>query len=415
MKRAEEVFIALWCTVMPITSFVLIPSIPGTIPAYLLALVSVGFIAARMIMGEIDPRMFGYLKILFISILLWLLLVAGSQLGHIFSNRSGFGDAYMIAPDDPTVLFRSGLFTQSMYLFACILIAIYLRFFFQPHMMRYVYWGAYLMAIYGIYEWLLYFIFKMPGDFLENRVYGMDRADTHTGSWSQGIDFAGINLLRIKSTFGEPSFFSAAVVPYFFLALDNKKTVLTALLLFVAFFSTSTSCYISLAICFVVRTFTVGSPNLFTVLLFSVGLYAMASLFPDTFNQLFGEKFSGDNESGQAHQKGMQSLGDLLSTFSLFNWIFGIGLGYIYAGVTFAVFFNTGLLGFAIYIFMFCKPMILLGHKDLEALGLKTALFGILVAYTLNVSEFFLPTTWMFIGLAYWKLNQVKTVELVPA
>jgi len=417
MKKIEEFYVALLCIVMPITNFVVIPMIPGTIPAFLLAPLSLGFIAVRMITQVDDRRVAGYLKTLLGAIFFWALLVAGSQLGHILDDRHSFGDVSIIVPGDPTVLFRMSMFTQSTYLFACVLIAIYLCFFFQPRMMRYVYWGAYLMALYGIYEWIFFLIFKEPGDFLGNRVYGMGLASQHTGSWSQNIDFAGINMLRIKSTFGEPSFFSAAVVPYFFLAMANRQHLLTGLLLFTAFFSTSTSCYLSLACCFLFRSFWLGKgigPNIAIAALFAFGLLAMALLYPDTFNTLFIDKFSGESASGQDHVKAFDSLMDLLGTFSLMNWFFGVGIGYIYSGVTPAVLFNSGLIGLGLYIYMFWKPILGLHGQEGESLGLKTAMFGIFVAYTINVSEFYLPTTWMFIGLAYWKLAQQRTVAELP-
>src|ERR1700730_12730006 len=37
-------FIALWCVLMPLTSVLLIPSVQGTIPAYVLAFTSVFFV-----------------------------------------------------------------------------------------------------------------------------------------------------------------------------------------------------------------------------------------------------------------------------------------------------------------------------------------------------------------------------------
>ena len=86
--------------------------------------------------------------------------------------------------------------------------------------MRYVLWGAWFLALYGIYEWLFFLIFKQPGDFIANRMYG-----DHPGSWSQTMQVGPLTLLRIKSTFGEPSWFSAAVIPYFFLALQIQAKV----------------------------------------------------------------------------------------------------------------------------------------------------------------------------------------------
>ena len=44
MKGLPNWFMALWCVLMPLTSFLLIPSVQGTIPAYILAFVSVFFV-----------------------------------------------------------------------------------------------------------------------------------------------------------------------------------------------------------------------------------------------------------------------------------------------------------------------------------------------------------------------------------
>src|SRR5258708_12921095 len=86
--------------------------------------------------------------------------------------------------------------------------------------MRFVLWGGWFLAIYGIYEWLFFLIMGQPGDFLANRTYG---EDLHTASWSQAIQLGPLNLLRIKSTFGQPSFFSPALIPHLFLALEYTR------------------------------------------------------------------------------------------------------------------------------------------------------------------------------------------------
>src|SRR5258708_32560292 len=154
---------------------------------------------------------------------------------------------FMNNPSDTRVVFRSVLFTQSLYLAACLCIALFFRFFFRAEWMRYVLWGAWFLAIYGIYEWLFYLIFGQPGDFIANRTYG---EGMQTASWSQAIQIGPLNLLRIKSTFGEPSFFSAGVIPYLFLALEYKRKWLSAPLLFFTVFSTSTSAFIGLTFSF---------------------------------------------------------------------------------------------------------------------------------------------------------------------
>ena len=151
---------------------------------------------------------------------IWLLLLCGSQLGHLLSNRHDFGDMFLNNPSDTRVVFRTVLFTQSLYLAACLCIALFFRFYFRAEWMRYVLWGGWFLAIYGIYEWLYFLIFHQPGDFIANRTYGEFE---HTGSWSQAIELGPLTLLRIKSTFGEPSFFSAGVIPYLFVALEYHR------------------------------------------------------------------------------------------------------------------------------------------------------------------------------------------------
>ena len=108
----------------------------------------------------------------------------------------------MNSPEDTRVVLRSVTYTQSLYLAACLAIALFFRFFFRPQWMIYVLWGAWFLAIYGIYEWLYFLIFQQPGDFIANRTYGESMHHEEVGPRSfQSWDL--LALLRIKSTFGE--------------------------------------------------------------------------------------------------------------------------------------------------------------------------------------------------------------------
>ena len=89
------------------------------------------------------------------------------------------------------------------------------------------------------------------------------------------------------------------------------------------------------------------------------------------------------------------------------NRLFGIGFGYYYGSVFTTVLINTGWIGLAVYCYGFLKPAIFL-RSDNDGLALKVGLATIFFLYWINVSEFFLPTTWMFLGLAYWRLDQQK-------
>jgi hypothetical protein len=407
MKGIPTWFIALWCVLMPVTSFLVIRSAQGTIPAYVLAFVSVGFVILGRDSGQPCIQRRRYISVAVAMGAIWLLLLCGSQLGHLVSERRDFGDMFLNNPSDTRVVLRSVLFTQTLYLAACLCIALFFRFFFRPEWMRYVLWGGWFLAIYGIYEWLFFLVFQQPGDFLGNRTYG---EELHTGSWSQAIQIGPLNLLRIKSTFGEPSFLSAAVVPYLFLALENRRKLLSIALLFCTVFSTSTSAYAGLAfglfLYFLLKR-KLNLPIILTILLFVGAIAAIYFAFPDTFDSIFTNKLNAQNDSGDLHQVANQATSETVKTFTLMNHLFGIGFGYYYGSVFSAVLINTGWIGLFVYLYAFLKPAILLRSDD-GGVALRVGIATIFFLYLINVSELFLPTTWMFLGLAYWQLDQQK-------
>jgi hypothetical protein len=407
MKGISNWFVTLWCMLMPLTSFLVIRSAQGTIPAYILGFISVGLVILGRDGGQPSLQRRHYITIAIVVGAIWLLLLCGSQLGHLISDRHDFGELFLNNPSDTRVVLRSVIFTQTLYLVACLCIALFFRFFFRPEWMRYVLWGAWFLAIYGIYEWLFFLVFQQPGDFLGNRTYG---EEMQTGSWSQSIQFGPLNLLRIKSTFGEPSFLSAAVVPYLLLALENRKKLLSAALLFCTVFSTSTSAYAGLAFalfiyCVLKRKFTL--PLILILLLFAGTLVGLYFVYPDTFDAIITNKINGEAGSGDMHQAANEAMIATIKTFTPMNHLFGIGFGYYYGSVLTTVLINTGWIGLLVYFYAFLKPAILL-RSDSGALALKVGIATIFFLYCINVSEFFLPTTWMFLGLAYWRLDQQK-------
>ena len=393
----------LWCTVMPITTFLLIPSVQGTIPPYLLAFASAMLVLTSGETGWFESQRSRYLGAALLLAGIWLLLFCGSQLGHLVSNRHDFGDLHLIRHEDRRVLFRPALFTQTLYLAACVCTALFFRFFFREEWMRYVLWGAWFLALYGIYEWIFFLVFKQPGDFIGNRMYG-----DHPGSWSQGIQVGPRTLLRIKSTLGEPSWFSAVVIPYFFLALQYKRKLLSAALLFCIVFSTSTSAYIAFTfalILYAVFKRRVSASLLVAALLFA-GVFAIFYfLFPETFYEMFTAKFRGESTSATGRIEHAAAANDAEATFTLLNRIFGIGFGYHYSGVYSAVLINTGWIGMMVYFYAFLKPVILLRSEGGE-LPLRVCIATLFFLFHLSVSELFIPTTWMFLGIAYWYLDK---------
>jgi hypothetical protein len=405
MKSLPVWMVAIWCVLMPLTSFLLIPSAQGTIPAYLLAFASVLLVTLSHNGGQPSAQRTRYFTLMLLVAGLWVLLFCGSQLGLILSDRHDFGDVFLNSPSDTRVLFRTVLFTQTLYLAACLCIALFFRFFFRSEWMRYVLWGGWFLAIYGIYEWVFFLIFQQPGDFIANRTYG---EDLRTGSWSQFIQLGPFSLLRIKSTFGEPSFFSAAVIPYLFLALQNKRKWLSAALLFCLVFSTSSSSYIAFPFALIIYCLFQRKLNVsiaIILLLFAGAFATLYFAFPDTYQSMFTAKLSGENDSGEIHRFAAETMNELVNSLSIANRVFGIGFGYFYGSVFTALLVNTGWIGLIVYSYAFLKPVFLL-RADNGGLALRVAVATLFFLFYINVSELFLPTTWMFLGLAYWRLDQ---------
>ena len=405
MKGLPRWFVPLWCTVMPVTSFLVIPSVQGTIPAYLMAFASAVLVMASGETGWFESQRSRYLCTALLLTGIWLLLFCGSQFGHLISNRHGFGDLKLIRADDTRVLFRPAMFTQTLYLGACICIALFFRFFFREEWMRYVLWGAWFLALYGIYEWMFFLVFKQPGDFIANRMYG-----DHPGSWSQTMQVGPFTLLRIKSTLGEPSWFSAVVIPYFFLALQYKRKLLSAALLFCIVFSTSTSAFIAFTFALILYGLfknKLTASLLVAALLFAGAFAILYFSFPETFNEMFSAKFRGENNSGQSRLEHAAAANDAEATFTLLNRLFGIGFGYHYSGVFFAILMNTGWIGIMVYLYAFLKPVILLPTDDC-GVALKVCVATLFFLFYISVSELFLPTTWMVFGIAYWYLDKAR-------
>src|ERR1700722_12529784 len=127
MQSLEKYYVAIWCLFMPVTSLVLIPAVQGTIIPYMLALGSIVFVLFKINFGCITPPVAGYFKNFLMVAVLWTVLLVGSQLSDMV-NPLNILDMGTIS-DESRLLLRASLFTQSLYLVACVMIALYFRYF----------------------------------------------------------------------------------------------------------------------------------------------------------------------------------------------------------------------------------------------------------------------------------------------
>ena len=406
MRKFEEYYVALWCLTMPITSFLLIPVVQGTIFAYMLAFGSLGLVLLKINSGQVSARVLSYFKMLALTFMLWVVLLCGSQLADMVNPQVNIQDMFALS-DEPTMILRSSLFTQSLYMFACVMIALYFRYFMPEAWLKYVSWGAWFLVIYGLYDWTFFLVFHESGDFIANRTFGQG---DHPGSWSQSLDIGGLQLLRLKSSLGEPSFFAAVVIPYLFMAMEGKQRFLALLLFGCAILSTSTTAYAGLVACFFVQALWTNKSRRASIITLGVVVLAIIGLgllFPDTFRFLFLDKVSGDTESGRDRLNSIEDFKSLFAQFGVLNWIFGVGFGYLYFSLLWSLTANTGLIGVCAFVFAFLKPAVLLPREP-KSEWLKISMVAILVVVAITLSELFIPTTWMFLGLAYRRLDQLE-------
>src|SRR5258708_35512776 len=80
-----ECFVAGWLTLMPVNSFVVIPAIQGTTPAYLLAFVSLFLVFLPSYSAATAEVRRGYIKAIVCLALLWVLNFCVSQIVNLSS------------------------------------------------------------------------------------------------------------------------------------------------------------------------------------------------------------------------------------------------------------------------------------------------------------------------------------------
>lgn len=148
-------------------------------------------------------------------------------------------------------------------------------------------------------------------------------------------------------------------------------------------------------------------PALILFATLGAALVVMSLIFPEIFRSLFQDKFAGDTSSGKIRLEAFAGYSALFAQFNPINWLFGVGFGYTYYSLAWSLTANIGLLGDAVALFAFLKPIIFLTRDPLSE-ALRMSLISTLVVIALTLSESFIPITWMLLGLAYWQLDRQR-------
>jgi hypothetical protein len=403
MKYSELIhrYFYVWAIFLPITSFLIMPSVQGTTIAYVFALSSIVVVLFGSVFRE---------KIYFNNVisflLVYLLLYLLSQFGLLYSHSVDLTGTNLIDLDSVTLFFRSSSITQSIYLFSGVLTFLFVKNFYKENWDRYIFLGALGIAVYGLYEVTYFQIFKANGDFISNRMFG-----EHTGSWFQLTQVGSLTIERLKSLTGEPSMAAFTLLPYWIYALHKRKYKTQFILLLSLLLTTSTTAYIGIVlygIC-ILLFFKLGDK--FNAIVPLVGMILGLILYNPISNyfKLFVlDKFFTTNISGTERQSSFDFHMDFFNHLPFMNKLFGIGFGVIRSADMFSTLLvNVGIIGVCLVSLVFLIPILTL-ERTYENNGLKILLIIIYATMMLAVSEFAYLPTWLFLGIAYNKLVNQK-------
>lgn len=396
-------YFKLWMWVLPISSISLFPAIHATTPAYILALFSLAFV---FLLNKTEKA--GYAKD-FVHIFYVFFLINGfAQFGLLFSNIDFMNASLIDYHDRTTVLFRSSMFTQSIYFLATIATFLYVKHFYNEKWNKYIFTGAIFLCAYGLYEFVYFLLFHQHGDFLSNRVI-----DGKLASIFAVTSFAGQTVMRLKSLTGEPSMAAFTLIPFWIYAihLKKKKTHLFILLCLLLTFSGTATLGI---IIYAVSRLFIFMPKLKYYIFFlptALLLYFLNFEWINTnfLDSLFG-KMQLSDASGVARFSIFSSNMDFFGSLNVYHKLFGVGFGYTRSTDYFStVLTSNGVIGLIILSILFLYPVVKL-KNTYENVGLKCIITVTFVLMMVSVPEIYYLSTWLFLGIAYNQLRAEKAL-----
>ncbi|SHE43287.1 hypothetical protein SAMN05443144_101283 [Fodinibius roseus] len=401
-------FFKCWALVLPVTSVLVFPSIQGTTPAYIMAFLTVPLMLYAARTKEIKQ----YLTIAFLIAVGYITLNVCSQ---FFLSLYGDMDLSSLPLVDPLsftqkFVLRPTLFTQTLYLTACLLTFLFVYKWYRPSWDPYIFAGILMLVAYGFYEVFYYWATGTSGDFLSNRFFN----ERYFGSSTQVFKMGGISLLRMKSLTGEASMFAFTVLPYWVYAIHKQRYIIAGILTLALFFSTSTTAILGIVTYIVILILgrKIDWKYLATsaAVLLAVVIIKFETVY-SVFNELVLKKLTGASISGSVR------LSNMLDSLA-FWWeapfplkIFGLGFGYIRSTDFFStILVNNGIIGLAIFLLVFTFPILALGKTSKE-FALKAALSIIIVTMMIAVTEYTYLPTWLFLGISYHYLTEEDAIS----
>jgi len=389
-------YFILWAFFIPISSWVINPSIKGSLISYLFA-----FLSPLVIICFRQDIVKEYILDMMKIVLVLLFFALMSQLANVLFNINLY-NIVLVNPDDfDNKIFRSSLITQSIYLIPVILTFLYVKYLYKPSWDKWIIYGGLVFVIYGFYKWLGFILTGTDIDFLTNRTFG----DMDTVLYQyQGISVVGFNMQRFQSLTGEPSMFAFTILPYFIFAIHHKANIVIIVFMGLALLlSTSTTAYLGLSVYIIYvlinskkgKTFLKVLIGLIVVSLIIYGIFS--EYINDIINNMIINKV--DSTSGEIRNYDFKNHIDYIMGLDIMHKLFGIGFGYIRsADLLSTLLVNTGIVGVISFAYFYLKDFKLKVRSFLD-LGNNSILLVLFIISMIAVSEFSYLSFWLFVAI----------------
>lgn len=398
-------YFILWAFFIPISSWVISPSIKGSLISYLFA-----FLSPLVIICFRQDIVKEYILDIVKIALVLLLFALMSQLANtlfIIQLR----DLFLTNPGDfDNKIFRNSLITQSLYLIPPILTFLYIKYLYKPSWDKWIIYGGFVFVLYGFYKWLGFLLTGTDIDFLTNRTFGPADSDLRT---SQYLVLAGIAMQRFQALSGEPSMFAFTILPYFIFAIHKKINKVIIIIIGVSILiSTSTTAYIGLFIYLIYLLFYIKKDRKFIIytLFVIISLVLVYSIFYDYVNDIINMSILNKSDSVSADLRSNRIEYNLsyVSELDYLHMLFGIGFGYIRAEDLFtSLLVNTGILGVSIFSYFYLKDFSL-RVTSFKVLGYNAILLVLFIISMIAVSEFSYLSYWVFLAIIRNEQRYIK-------
>ncbi|WP_321792661.1 hypothetical protein [Caballeronia sp. J97] len=414
-----DLYYRIWAFAMPVTSFLVMPSIQGTTIGYLMCFLSVPLV---LLFGGRARK--NWMHFVGAAIAVWLLMVCTSQLADVMAPFDpDFSKISLVDDTDPfTFIMRKSMFTQSIYVAAVVLYAAYVYHYYKPTWDQWVLAAVTLLALYGMFEVAYYIVTGQPGDFISNRAFGdqfgkgIVRSDgTVNGSSFQQIDIKGFPVQRLKALTGEPSMYAMSIFPFwvYFNATSRVRWPVWIIGLSLLM-TTSSTVLIGYAVYSLIRVRKLGiNPvkALIGLFVLCVIAYLLQDYIADLFKQMVTDKLEAKTESGS--DRGVQFLQSMqlwLHAAPL-NQIFGIGFGYIRSTDLFSTLLvNTGVVGTIVISMLMLYPAFKLDW-DPRGMALRQCCAATWTMMMVSVPEFAYLAPWTLVAMAYVRVRALKVAR----